>query len=401
MNSKMKNILWISLCAPYDSVDHAGGQVHNYYLKKLHAQNEFNIKLISFCHPDEVPKLDYSNYGIDATIIPQETKGLKHIMWGISHLETRHNPWNRYANITFNYTAYMLKREIKKLQKLEYKPDVVILQWTQMVLFISYLKKVFPSARFICIEEDVSYLGVERIAKDKKTWINIHRFHHLKTMELCALKQADQIICSNKKDVDLLANDGIRGSIWSWCPYYNRLEDINNEFKAQNLLFFGAMKREANWRSAIWFIEKVMDKLDERFKFVIVGSNPPEILKKHAGKRVIITGFVDDIRPYFEDAMCLVVPLQMGAGIKIKVLEGMSSGVPVLANDIGIEGIPAMDGKEYLHCELPEDFIRMIRKLDSNRDFAAEVGSNGRKFVLSRFNYVEDTQKFINLVRSL
>lgn len=397
-----KNVLWISLNAPYDKVDHAGGQVHNYYLKKLHRSGKFNIKLISFCHPSEIDKLDLDDYGIDATIFPQENKGIKHILWGIMHLETRYNPWNRYAGITYNFFEVKLRQEIKKLICEGYKPDIVILQWTQMVLFIHYLKKCFPNAKFICIEEDVTFLGIQRFTELKPTWSNKKRYKTIKRIEIDALNTADYIICSNKKDMRLLDHENIKTPRWSWCPYFYNMRNVVRKNRNHDILFFGAMSREANWKSAIWFIEKVFQKIkDQSIRFVILGSKPPQELIKYKSNRILITGFVDNVEPYFQDSMCMVVPLQLGAGIKIKTLEGLSSGIPVLANSIGIEGIPAEHMQEYLRCESPDDFLNALNFVLQNEDKAKQIGENGKAFVNRNFNFEKDTARFIDLVSRL
>ena len=70
---------------------------------------------------------------------------------------------------------------------------------------------------------------------------------------------------------------------------------------------------------------------------------------------ITVTGFVKEISKYFEQSLCLVAPLVLGAGIKIKVLEAMSAGLPVLTNQIGIEGIPAQNGIHYYYCERPQE----------------------------------------------
>lgn len=397
-----KKVLWISLNAPYDKVDHAGGQVHNYYLKKLNESGKTDIKLISFCHPSELSKLDLDQYGIDATIFPQENKGIKHLLWGVVHLETRYNPWNRYAGITYNFVEIKIRRIVSELLSKGYSPDVIILQWTQIVLLIHYLKKCFPKSKFVCIEEDVTYLGLERSLKMKPSWMKKMRASKMKRIEVAALNAADQIICSNKKDIKLLDKEKINTRRWSWCPYYNTMSDVNRKQLNSDVLFFGAMNREANWRSAIWFIENVFNKIENLTqRLIILGSNPPHELLKYKNERILIPGYVEDVKPFFANSLCLVVPLQLGAGIKIKVLEGMSSGIPVLANNIGIEGIPAENMKEYIYCESPDDFRNALSFILANPEKAKEIGEKGRKFVCSKFNYANDTEKFINLISEL
>ena len=127
-------------------------------------------------------------------------------------------------------------------------------------------------------------------------------------------------------------------------PYYSNMSGCARKSNNRDILFFGAMSRPENYLSAIWFIENVMPLLNDLdVRFVIVGSKPPEELKRFKSDRIVITGFVNDTLPYFESSMCLVAPLVLGAGIKVKILEAMSSGIPVLTNDIGIEGIEIED----------------------------------------------------------
>ena len=130
------------------------------------------------------------------------------------------------------------------------------------------------------------------------------------------------------------------------------------------MLFYGAMARPENYKSAIWFIENVMPLLsDLDVRFVIVGARPDKSLLTYASDKVEITGFMDKVDPYFERCLCLVAPLVLGAGVKVKILEAMSSGIPVVTNHIGIEGIYAENGKHYIHCEAPEEYAECIHKL--------------------------------------
>jgi len=126
----------------------------------------------------------------------------------------------------------------------------------------------------------------------------------------------------------------------------------------------GAMGRIENGLTAIWYIEKVMPELsDTNVRFIIAGSHPSEKLRSYANERVVVTGFVDSIDEYFEKSLYFVAPLVLGAGIKVKVLEALSSGIPVLTNEIGIEGIPAQNKKHYLFCKQPEDYAEAIHKI--------------------------------------
>ena len=73
----MKNLLWLSLRVPYDNVPHAGGKTHNYYIKSFNKTKKFNIKLLSFCYPNELKNIDLEQYSIenDISVIKRNEKG--------------------------------------------------------------------------------------------------------------------------------------------------------------------------------------------------------------------------------------------------------------------------------------------------------------------------------------
>jgi glycosyltransferase involved in cell wall biosynthesis len=141
--------------------------------------------------------------------------------------------------------------------------------------------------------------------------------------------------------------------------------------------------------------------LDENYRFIIVGNRPDKQLLKYASNRVIITGFVEDICPYFENALCLVAPLVTGAGIKIKVLEAMSSGLTVLTNKIGIEGIPAKNKNDFLLCETEQEYVFWISELAQNQQLNMTIGNNGKEFIKNNYNYKQDMIEFVRKVELL
>lgn len=145
------------------------------------------------------------------------------------------------------------------------------------------------------------------------------------------------------------------------------MKDCHWNGEERSVLFFGAMARPENYLSAIWYIENVMPRIqDLKLKFVVLGSNPAEVFEKYINDEVIVTGFVEDVTPYFEKSLCLVAPLVLGAGIKVKILEAMSAGIPILTNAIGIEGISATTQKNMFIVKMPLStrklFVRHIKE---------------------------------------
>lgn len=396
-------ILWISLCAPYDKVGHGGGKTHNFYLKKLLEKNFFDIELISFCDLEEyeIVKSDLKKYSVKNTIIPwTHNLSIRNLKRKFQLLDCQYNIFNKYGGATNNYYWDNIKRI---LLSLNYTPDVIILQWTEIVLFLEKIKKIFPSSKIIAIEEDVKFLSYKRKSDIcnhffKKLFLT-KKYNCLKKYELSSISKADLVITYSDKDKNLIYNN--QKEILVLSPFFEKYKCIrNNNDDVFSFLFYGAMSRQDNYDSAIWFIENVFKKLPiQNKKFYIVGNKPVPKLLKYASKNIIITGFVDTPLPYFEKCTCLVAPLISGAGIKIKVLEALSAGIPVLTNEIGIEGINARPGIDYIFCKTSFDYLKTIMQLEPNQ--INSLSKNSQEFINKNYNLFSDLDKLTSRILDL
>ena len=396
----MKDLLIISAFVPYKSVGHAGGKTHYYYLKKY--SDAFNVRLITFAENSELEKAknDLNQLNISYSIIERKATKKEKLL----NLESTYSPFNRNCRMVSNTDQSDVLKKIKELKENRYSPDIVVLEWTQMLLACRKIKKYFPNAKIVASEHDVSFLSFERKYLNSNGLKRIvHRIEYksLYSKELKALKSIDLILTQNEKDKGLLIKNGINDSvIHVIVPYYSHLKSSGKRNKSNNLLFFGAMYRPENYQSAIWFIENVFSKL-HGFIFVILGGNPHPVLEKYKSEKIKVTGFVDDIQPYFDEALCFVSPLVSGAGIKVKVLEAFTSGIPVLTNLIGIEGIPAKDGHDYIHCEKPEDYVSSILELANDLSKCETIGNNGKEFIEHCFDMESSAIELINKINYL
>ena len=403
---KKVNVLWVSLMAPYDKVKHAGGKIENYFLKHLHAEGNFNIHLITFATNEISSDIDLDQYGISNKIYYYTWNGIQGVAMKALNAYGKLNIMSKGAGLTSPYYTEMAYKEMKRLSRDGYIPEIIIFQWTEMATMLEKAKRLFPMAKVVMIEEDVSFLGHMRKAKAAsglKAFFLHAKSKRIRKREIELLNKADMIILNNHKDERLIQKD-IRNSrkIWVWCPYYQSMIDKPRLKHNKNILFYGALSREENWKTVIWFLKNVWPHIhDPEAKYVIVGSNPPNILKQYENARVIITGFVDDIVPYFQSALCLAAPLVLGAGVKIKVLEGLSSGIPVLTNNIGIEGIPAKDKVEYYHCETAEDYITVINELLNENINFDSIEKSSKDFMRRTFNFENDTVIFSEKLKKL
>jgi glycosyltransferase involved in cell wall biosynthesis len=162
------------------------------------------------------------------------------------------------------------------------------------------------------------------------------------------------------------------------------------------LVFFGAMGRSENYLSVKWFVEEVFNHLNGMYQLVIIGGNPPEFVKMYASDNVTVTGFVPQskVEEYFGRCTCMVVPLKLGSGIKVKVLEAFSASIPVITNSIGNEGVFAREKTEYIRCETAQEYIDFLTQLQDNNDIQY-IGENARRYVDEAFNLEKSKDDYI------
>lgn len=398
-----KEILWISCYAPYDKVDHAGGKIHNYFLKYLH-KTCGNVRLLTICREEEREKIDLDQYGIPNDLIVLKKRIACKAVRFMGALNAEYNIFHRYAGRLTGYRERPMKARLKRICHSGYRPGVIILDWTEIIVLMPYICRLFPDSKIVMIEEDVSYLLYERRWKAAsgpiRTYIYGKRYDKLKKLELAALRKAHKVILNNRKDRDLLVSDGLSPEkMLVWCPYFDNMVHVSRKPEYHSMIYYGAMNRKENYQSAIWFIENVMPLIEDLdVTLEIIGGHPNPVLEKYESARVHILGYVQDVSPYFQKGLCMVAPLVSGAGVKIKVLEALSSGIPVLTNAIGIEGIYAEAGEEYLHCEVPEEYANMIRRL-ADRELDSElISRNSKSFIDREYNSEKSAEEFVEML---
>ena len=401
-----KKLLWVSTELPYSKIPHAGGQTFNYYFKNITKDERFDVTLLAY-GPSEIKKqVVEENAKTNQIVCYYENSVCSKIKRAVVNIESKINFFNRHANLIQNNISMYFVKQCRNLKKKGYEPDIVVLEFTLCVVLAKEIKAIFPNSKLVASEHDVTYVGYER---KRAYYSGVRRFvwnvkaYREKKIELDALALCDLVMPHNSENIKLLLEEQIEESKLQWLiPYYNNMSEITRCPNQRDILFFGAMNRRENYLSAIWFIENVLPKLcDLDVRFVVLGSKPPENLKAYESDRIHITGFVDAIEPFFENAVCLVAPLVLGAGIKVKVLEALSSGIPVITNAIGIEGIPAKADLEYIHCESSEEYANVIYRIFNNVINVGVLTLAEQEFMKTKFDMNASLKNYIFRLLSL
>lgn len=162
--------------------------------------------------------------------------------------------------------------------------------------------------------------------------------------------------------------------------------------KEPALLFTGYYSDRPNRDAAVWFCHAVWPRLKAKYPdlaFYVVGPNPtPDMIElARRDPRLIVTGEVDDIRPYLAKAQVFVCPNRLGSGMRGKILQAMASGVPVVSTTLGAEGISIQMGANGFLADRPEIMAQYIDLLLSDAALRDAVARHARDMVVERFSW--------------
>jgi glycosyltransferase involved in cell wall biosynthesis len=168
--------------------------------------------------------------------------------------------------------------------------------------------------------------------------------------------------------------------------YVNRLPE------ADHILHIGTMYWPPNIDGILWFIRDIYSCIRNQrpgVTFDVIGARPPQEIVEMGknGSGINVTGYVDDPTLYLQKAGAMVVPLRSGGGMRVKILNALSQGLPVVTTALGCEGIAVEPGKHVLIANTPEEFAQATLRLLEDKALATELGRNGRQLIQSTYDY--------------
>lgn len=161
--------------------------------------------------------------------------------------------------------------------------------------------------------------------------------------------------------------------------------------KEKNILFIGLMSWKPNEDGFWWFYKKIFPKIKKEIpgvRLTVIGAYPSKLMKEIAkiDDNLEILGYVKSLRPYLKKALVFIVPIRSGGGIRIKILDAFSKGIPVVSTTIGAEGIGVRNKREILIADNPEKFAKAVAKVLQDKELAQSLSLRGINFVKENYN---------------
>jgi glycosyltransferase involved in cell wall biosynthesis len=176
----------------------------------------------------------------------------------------------------------------------------------------------------------------------------------------------------------------------------------SGERRAENLVFTGSMDWLPNDDAIRYFTREIMPLIKKKVPDVtltVVGRNPAPALVdlSKVDKSLIITGRVDDVRPYLENAAAYIVPLRIGGGTRLKIFEAMAMEKAIVSTTVGAEGLPLTNGVELLLADEPATFADAVVRVLTDNAYATELGQRAAAVVRENFGWRPVTERFISI----
>lgn len=171
-----------------------------------------------------------------------------------------------------------------------------------------------------------------------------------------------------------------------------------------SVLWMGSLHWPPNRDSFWWFVKTILPKVIARgvhIKVYVVGANPPQEIKEFRHPNVVLLGHVEDVRHIVARAAVCVVPLRIGGGIRIKMLEFFSMAKAVVSTRIGCEGLDVSGGRELMVADDPSAFAQAIAELLLDPRKRAQLGENARSFVKRNYSWEYITERYDGILRAV
>ncbi|MEW6209038.1 MAG: glycosyltransferase family 4 protein [Acidobacteriota bacterium] len=306
-----------------------------------------------------------------------------------------------------NYTTREMKEELRWLL-VENDFDAIQVEGIHLLSYLPIIRSASSRAVIVCdwhnIESELMRRYSQQTTGARKFYARVTA-RKLEEMERRAMREFDAhtvvserdrnrlleiaprarvFLIENGVDTKHYSDDEIERAYLSWSQRSDAAE-------RNRLLFVGSMDYHANIDAVVSFAHSVWPAIQSRHPrliFTIVGRNPsPEVRSLTEIPNVEVTGTVEDTRPYYREALASLVPLRVGSGSRLKILESMAAGVPVISTRLGAEGLDVTDGENILIAETAEEFSRAIADLSRDDSLRSKLKEAGRSLVQKKYDW--------------
>jgi glycosyltransferase involved in cell wall biosynthesis len=329
---------------------------------------------------------------------------------------TNVTPLGAFLNL-FSSMSYFISRfyfnEFEKviIDKLKSNSfDVIQLEGLFVAPYIPVIKK-YSNAKIVLRAHNIEFLIWERHLKNEKSalkkWYLNLQTRRLKKFELQTMNELDAIVTITDIDKEYFQQLGFKKSIYTCITgvdvnAYMQKNSVN--VKPKTIFHFASMDWMPNQEAVMWFLNNCWQKVHQAVpdaKLIIAGREMPESLVKLNLPNVLVIEKVADSKTFYNEHQIMLVPLLSGSGLRIKIIEGMAYGKPIVSTAIGAEGIKYTNGKNIMISNTADEFSNAVIKLLQNDEMRSQLEKEAQLFAEAEFDNKKVVSGLVNFYKNI
>ncbi len=381
------NFLIVTTALPYPLI--SGAMIRNYEIIK-YLDERHDVTLLTYFRPDERLAVEDLRHQLCGTVHAVPSQASVHVNRRTAQAASM---LSSVSHQTRTYATPRLQAKLDELLTGGRPYDVVLIE--QSHLGGLRLDKAGP-ALVVLDEHNIEYELFKRMSESEQSWVRRlfcrEEYRKFRREEERVWQSVDAISITSEREAQIV-REQVPGKAVMSVPNgvdTDRVRPTSEAPKPGSLVFVGIMSYRPNVDGIVYFAREVLPKVCARVPsahLTIVGAGWSDEIASLAGPHVTITGFVPDVRPHIAQASAMVIPLRMGSGTRLKVLEGLAAGKPLVSTSIGCEGIAVRDGEHLLIGDDPETFAQQVVRVLNEPDLAQALSRGGRALVEEQYSW--------------
>jgi len=313
------------------------------------------------------------------------------------------NLFSSYPYIVTSHYSQAFQHAMEKAIKVD-RPDLIICEWTP---YAQYVGSILDIPRIVVahnIETTVWRRYWENEKNLLKRWyikVQVEKLIRFEEATFASIDGATAVTTDEACQISKM-NDTLPVQVVENGVDLDYFRQGGQGAEKRKLVFTGAMDWRPNQDAVTYFVEQIFPLLrqtDQQLEAVMVGRNPPEfICDYNRVDGITVTGTVDDVRPFIEQAAVYIVPLRIGGGSRLKILEALAMEKAVVSTSVGSEGLKVVNGRDVILADTPEKFAERIIELLNNESQRRSLGRAGRQLVEQHYGWpalAEQLERFL------
>lgn len=392
-------LLFLSITVPFPATDGGRLRVLN-LLKQVAQRNRVTFLALETQPTDEEGIEHLRNLGIEAHLVPHTSRLPPITLRSASQAVFRRKPLTvaRYDVPAFRHAFHSLL-ERNSFDLIHYE------------MFHTGQYRLETNARSLLSLQNVDSNIWRRLREQTPNTLRKCLFRTqeraFRRYERTMSRRFDLVACASEVDRELMEGicPGLSADVIPNGVDIELYQPSHEDEEETALIYTGSMDWFPNEDAAVYFIDEILPTIQMKrpnLKFYVVGQFPSERLKRY-GKRpgVVVTGRVDDVKPYIARATVYVVPLRIGGGTRLKILEALAMGKAVVSTRVGAEGLNLSAGDEIMIADEPAKFADAVTQLMVDKSTRRKLGENGRRRVETEYDWRRIGEKLQGLYEAV